>query len=103
MSPAIEDCALLRTLHRSPFIHSILVRSGLFSHTTRDVLELVFYIRISPAIFFFIFSNVFIYLKGWTDERIEEENGRDLEGKEHERKSILFSNKSTLEKVVMRL
>lgn len=52
MSPAVKDCALLRTLHRSPLIHSILVRSGLFSHTTHNVLELVFYIRISPTFFF---------------------------------------------------
>lgn len=76
MSPAIKDCALLGTLHRSPLIHSILVRSGLFSHTTHDVSELVFYIRISAAIFFFHFFKVSIYLKGWKDERIEE-NGKD--------------------------
>lgn len=63
----MKDCALLATL--SPLIHSILVRSGLFYHTTHHVLELIFYIRILSTIFF---SKFFICLKGRKDGRIEE-------------------------------
>lgn len=64
----MKDCALLATL--SPLIHSILVRSGLFYHTTQHVLELIFYIRILST--FFFFSKFFICLKGRKDGRIEE-------------------------------
>lgn len=50
----MKDCFLFATL--SPLIHSILVRSGLFYHTTHHVLELIFYIRILSTIFFQSFS-----------------------------------------------
>lgn len=86
----MKDCALLATL--SPLIHSILVRSGLFYHTTHHVWELIFYIRILSIIFF----EVFHLLKG--PERWE---NRRKWGTRKER--ILFSNQSTLEKVARRL
>lgn len=86
---AIKDCALLGTPHCSPLIHSILVRSGLVFHTTHNVLELISYMGVSTILsFFFPFSNFFIYLRGRKDGRMEEENGRDLEGK---RKGKVFS------------
>lgn len=88
----MKDCALLATL--SPLIHSILVRSGLFYHTTQHVLELIFYIRILSTFFFFF--EVFHLLKG--PERWE---NRRKWGTRKER--ILFSNQSTLGKVARRL
>lgn len=87
---AIKDCALLGTPHCSPLIHSILVRSGLVFHTTHNVLELISYMGVSTILsFFFHFSNVFIYLRGRKEGRIEVENGRDRG--EEERKGKAFS------------